>query len=176
MALKDKYYTISQASEWLNVTRQTFSRWIKEGKFSTEKVGRETLIEKNQVWQYKNKAWANTILGTIDNVIFEFAFKEFVRDVKDFASFGIESFGHMFGPFTITATVDSPIFEYSIKKTNGEKINITARVDEVVISRKDRNTESVSAKIKEINRVTTIVTERPPDSKKGTKGKKGAVR
>lgn len=45
--LADEYITISQAAKAVNVTRQTVSRWIKQGKISAEKIGRETLIEKD---------------------------------------------------------------------------------------------------------------------------------
>lgn len=53
MALKDSYFTISQAAKHLGVTRQTVSRWVAEGKLLTEKVGRETLIEKAELERYR---------------------------------------------------------------------------------------------------------------------------
>ena len=40
MALKDKYLTISEAAKELGVTRQSISRWIKEGRVTAEKIGR----------------------------------------------------------------------------------------------------------------------------------------
>ena len=46
MSLKDKYFTISEAAKEADVTRQTISRWINQGKLKAEKIGRETLIEK----------------------------------------------------------------------------------------------------------------------------------
>jgi excisionase family DNA binding protein len=52
MALKDTYYTISQAAKELGVTRQSVSRWIREGKLHGERIGRETLIKKDEVEQY----------------------------------------------------------------------------------------------------------------------------
>jgi excisionase family DNA binding protein len=52
MALKDKYCTISEAAEEVGVTRQTVSRWIKDGKLPVEKIGRETLIEKKVIHKY----------------------------------------------------------------------------------------------------------------------------
>jgi excisionase family DNA binding protein len=42
--LKDRYMTISQAAKELGITRQTVSRWIREGKIEAEQVGREKLI------------------------------------------------------------------------------------------------------------------------------------
>ena len=49
MAIKDKYLTISDAAKELGVTRQTISRWIRSGNVSAEKVGREMLIEKDEL-------------------------------------------------------------------------------------------------------------------------------
>jgi excisionase family DNA binding protein len=48
MALKDSYFTITQAAKELGVTRQTISRWIEQGKLSAERVGREILIAKQE--------------------------------------------------------------------------------------------------------------------------------
>jgi excisionase family DNA binding protein len=46
MTLKNKYFTISEAARESEVTRQTISRWVREGKLPAEKIGRETLIKK----------------------------------------------------------------------------------------------------------------------------------
>jgi excisionase family DNA binding protein len=54
MSIKDNYFTLSEAANELNVTRQTVFRWIKSGKITAEKVGRETLIEKTEVFRYKD--------------------------------------------------------------------------------------------------------------------------
>lgn len=50
VGLADEYVTISQAAKAVNVTRQTISRWVKQGKISAEKIGRETLIEKDSLF------------------------------------------------------------------------------------------------------------------------------
>ena len=47
--LKDRYFTVSQAAAELKVSRQTVSHWIKEGKLTAERIGREALIEKVEV-------------------------------------------------------------------------------------------------------------------------------
>lgn len=52
MGLKDTYFTISQAAKQMGVTRQTISRWIEEGKFPAEKIGREVLIKKDDLRKY----------------------------------------------------------------------------------------------------------------------------
>ena len=49
MALKDEYLTISQAAEDLGVTRQTISRWVAKGEIPAERIGRETLIHKDDL-------------------------------------------------------------------------------------------------------------------------------
>lgn len=47
MKLKDSYYTITEASKELGISRQTISRWITTGKIVAETVGREKLIKKD---------------------------------------------------------------------------------------------------------------------------------
>jgi len=47
--LADNYFTVTQASNYLMVTRQTIHRWIKDGQFNTERVGRECLIAKSEI-------------------------------------------------------------------------------------------------------------------------------
>ena len=49
MGLRDKYITISEAAKEVGVTRQTISRWIRTEKVFAEKLGRETLIEKEEL-------------------------------------------------------------------------------------------------------------------------------
>lgn len=55
MALKDKYFTITEAARMAAVTRQTISRWVAEGHLPAEKVGRQVLIDKNDFGQYLMK-------------------------------------------------------------------------------------------------------------------------
>jgi len=55
MAIKDKYFTISEAAREMNVTRQTISRWISQGKLVGEKIGRETLIKKKDLSEYQQQ-------------------------------------------------------------------------------------------------------------------------
>jgi excisionase family DNA binding protein len=52
LALKDNYFTITEAAKQLNVTRQTVSRWIASGVISGEKIGRETLIDRHELEQF----------------------------------------------------------------------------------------------------------------------------
>ena len=63
MALKDKYFTISEAAQELGVTRQTISRWVASGRLPAEKVGRETLIEKTQLQRYGDDSLSRSIMA-----------------------------------------------------------------------------------------------------------------
>ena len=54
MALKDKYFTISEAAKQLGVTRQTISRWVAKGYVPADKIGRETLIKQKDLNKYQN--------------------------------------------------------------------------------------------------------------------------
>ncbi len=54
MAIKDEYFTISETAKELGVTRQTISRWVAKGKITTEKIGRERLIKKEDIEKYKS--------------------------------------------------------------------------------------------------------------------------
>lgn len=49
MQIVDYFYTEQQAAKLLGVNRITIWRWIKEGKFSTQQVGREVLIPKWEI-------------------------------------------------------------------------------------------------------------------------------
>jgi excisionase family DNA binding protein len=55
MAVKDNYYTISEAAKAIGVARQTVSHWINDGKIPAEKVGRAMLIDKQKLHQYNNE-------------------------------------------------------------------------------------------------------------------------
>ena len=52
MAIKDSYFTITQAAKEMNISRQTMSNWISEGKIQAETIGREKLINKEQLYAY----------------------------------------------------------------------------------------------------------------------------
>ena len=46
--LRDDYLTITQAAQYVNVTRQTIYRWVKRG-LRSDKVGRVTLIKRDDI-------------------------------------------------------------------------------------------------------------------------------
>lgn len=77
MALKDHYLTISQTAELMRVTRQTVSRWVANGQVPTEKVGRETLIDKAALLQYRQASLAENVASQIVQIILQ-AYREYI--------------------------------------------------------------------------------------------------
>lgn len=65
MSLKEDYLTIFQTSKFLGVTRQTVSRWIKEGKLPIEKIGRQMFIKIEDVLEYQSNILGELIINTI---------------------------------------------------------------------------------------------------------------
>ena len=65
MPLREDYLTIAEASKFLGVTRQTVSRWIKEHKFSVEKIGRQMLLDTSDVVEFQTAILGSTILNLI---------------------------------------------------------------------------------------------------------------
>jgi excisionase family DNA binding protein len=64
--LTDEYVTISQAAKAVNVTRQTISRWIRQGKIPAEKIGRETLLEKERLFLLYDEKMRDYFSESID--------------------------------------------------------------------------------------------------------------
>jgi excisionase family DNA binding protein len=73
MALKEQYFTVSEAATYLGVTRQTISRWIKKGRFRAERFGREILIDKvsldNYRFNYRDRIIGNKILQNFTDLV-----------------------------------------------------------------------------------------------------------
>ena len=60
MTIQDEYSTISEAARDLGVTRQTVSRWIASGGLPAERIGREKLIKKDDIFTFsfnRNYEW-----------------------------------------------------------------------------------------------------------------------
>ncbi len=113
MALKDSYITISEAAKKAGVTRQTVSRWIKDGKLPAEKIGRETLIKKKDLTKIGQARLAETFdsavllsfiseirergkysendeITHIGNLVFDIKKQDGTHDIADVRSFVIE--------------------------------------------------------------------------------------
>ncbi len=72
MSLKDSYFTVTQAAKELGVTRKTISRWLVDGKLSAEKVGREKLIPKGDVYSLAFVGDAIRFIPKVWNALEEF--------------------------------------------------------------------------------------------------------
>lgn len=68
MALKDNYITITQAAKQLGVTRQTISRWVAKEYVPAEKIGRETLIRKKDLYKYRRWKFSEVAADSIINL------------------------------------------------------------------------------------------------------------
>ena len=55
MELSEFFYTAGQAAKLLDVTRITVWRWVKEGKFNAQFIGREALIPRWEVEMLREK-------------------------------------------------------------------------------------------------------------------------
>jgi excisionase family DNA binding protein len=64
MQILDYFYTEQQAAKILAVNRITIWRWIKDGKFTSQQVGREVLIPK---WEIELIKQTRTLKPGIDN-------------------------------------------------------------------------------------------------------------
>lgn len=76
MALKDRYYTISDVAETVGVTRQTVSRWIKQNKLKAEKIGRESLIERDILFNFLDARPIPQLLDYEMTQAFKYYFEE----------------------------------------------------------------------------------------------------
>jgi excisionase family DNA binding protein len=65
MPFREDYLTIAEASKFLGVTRQTVSRWIKDGRFNIEKFGRQILIDEHDVLELQGNILGSLIIRTI---------------------------------------------------------------------------------------------------------------
>jgi len=71
MAIKNMYYTISEAAEELDTSRQTIYRWIANNKIPTEKIGGVVLIEKTVVDKYAEDRFMESMMGMFDRIAFD---------------------------------------------------------------------------------------------------------
>jgi len=71
MALKDMYFSISEAAEELKVSRQTIYRWIADKKIPSEKVGGVILVEKVAINKYAIERATEFISSMFDSLSFD---------------------------------------------------------------------------------------------------------
>ena len=119
MAIKDKYFTITEAAKYLHVTRQTIGLWIKEGKLPAESVGRETIIEKSQIEKYKL------------NEFFEFvkfeAIEQLQRAIMESYGFGVVA------EITLQETQKDGIFIFGVTKKDGRNDVVEIQINRVSV-------------------------------------------
>jgi excisionase family DNA binding protein len=65
MSIKDEYYTLGEAANELDVTRQTLFRWIKAHKYKVEKIGRETLIERKVIDEQRAEKYFDQVSAIV---------------------------------------------------------------------------------------------------------------
>jgi len=121
MALKDEYYTISEAAEQVGVTRQTISRWINEGKLLAEKIGRETLIKIEQVNQLIDERLTVLIGKYVDRRLGTFLKEKYNYTKGDI----IEPLGTKRKPFAIG---------YSVRRKDGNREKVWIHIGKVEFS------------------------------------------
>ena len=135
MALKDNYFTVSEAAKEIGVTRQTISRWVREGKVPAEKIGRETLIDKTKFDEYLRRSIGPRIADTIVDMA-----KLYVREAYDYVgrdSIELTNIHHFGG-----------VFQFRVTKSDGtqEIVNVRAAVE----LKKKGNRPLVSFGVREI--------------------------
>jgi len=129
MVLKDKYFTVSEAAKELGVTRQTISRWISTGKIPAEKIGREKLMLKKDVYDAKGRApFINSLIEKLRTQL------DYSEEDK------IEEIGHYAGltKFLVTRTdgtrerLEIPVSKMELVKTDKGKYSLQLEFERIV--------------------------------------------
>jgi len=124
MALKDSYCTISEAAKDLGGTRQTISRWIRQGKISGEKIGREMLIKKSDLRASQSKrvayAAADKVMGLMNEEITKYCREK--GYIADNEAIEVVGEGHVIIP---TRKIDDRLMKLS--RGDWEEINTRCR-------------------------------------------------
>lgn len=145
MALKDTYYTISEAAKALGVARQTISHWINDGKISAEKVGRAMLIDKQKIHEYNNERLADEKRYSTEGQLICFIREKYNYTNEDEIIFTGLDFSELFDAIIIKNNpTDSKIaksmvkwgFRVTLKNGTREKILIQMGEPEHLIRKK----------------------------------------
>jgi excisionase family DNA binding protein len=129
MALKDKYFTVSEAAKELGVTRQTISRWISTGKIPAEKIGREKLILKKDIQDAQKRA--PFINSLIERLRIQLGYSEEDK---------IEEIGHYAGLIKFLVTridgtrerLEIPVSKMELVKTDKGKYSLQMDFERIV--------------------------------------------
>lgn len=136
MSIKEQYFTISQAANYMDVTRQTISRWIAQGRFPAEKVGREVIIKQIDFYRYENQLIGEKL---INNVVFYCRY--LVKESYDFKDEDIIEFNGI-------VDIDNSIYQFIVTRTNGVKDKINVKLSIVIVPRE--KTYTIDVKMREI--------------------------
>jgi excisionase family DNA binding protein len=115
MALKDKYFTVSEAAKIAGVTRQTISRWIAEGHLIPEKVGRHVLIEKKDFGHYLRRQNVYKMAVQIIDGLVERIRQEYKYTEKDKIGF-------------LKLDFEKDIFHFSVNREDGTHETVSVSV------------------------------------------------
>lgn len=158
MGLKDDYLTISEVARRLEVSRQTIWRWVNDGKFTAEKVGRQVFIPKEDVKEYESRTHRQIWICKL------------IEGVKDYIS---EQYGYSPDDIIVGDDVDKDTWTFSVDRKDGTHEKVYVRVgDPERLSRKKGNPfllSGLKVPIKGISRKQHIKSakKKSPTTKKG---------
>jgi len=157
MALKDVYYTISEAAKELNVSRQTLYRWIADNKIQVEKIGGVTLIEKPKVVEYGVKKFYESAYQVMDSRCIDQIRKQYGYSNED---------------KIVRIEPEDDYLVYLVTRKNGrqEKIKIGDVEVAISVSREQGGVKVTDLKFKEV-----IKEEETPLGRSGRKTKRGVM-
>lgn len=117
MALKDNYFTVTEAAERVGVTRQTVYRWIRQREFPIEQIGKEILIEKKPFQKYFFDKMREESASLIIDTIKIFTQAEYEYGWRD--------------KFELIDVKKNNIFQFRVTKKDGmeETVNVKAVVE-----------------------------------------------
>ena len=147
MALKDKFFNISEAASYLDVTRQTVARWISEGRLVGEKVGGIVLIDRDDVYKYDNDRALADISQSVIRLI--------INRLRDELKLSKEDL------IVWTKSIEDGVFTFSLHKANGSHqmvhidigtlIEISVRKNTWHLALPTLNTRNISVEDEEVD-------------------------
>ena len=152
MAIKDLYYTISEAAKELNVSRQTIYRWIADDKIPTEKIGGVILVEKGAINKHAAKRFMESMSQLFDGLAFDALRQELGYTDEDIIE---------------RAKNERDYLVFLVTRKNGTREKVLVGGSEITMAsdRKQKTPVFSGMKLKEITRTDY----KEPKSKKGRK-------
>ncbi len=122
MALKDTYFTISEAAKQLKVTRQTISRWVAKGNIPAEKIGREVLIKRGDLHKYHSTKVGRFVADSVTSLCLS-AVEDYARE---------KGYGTRDGEYIKYLDKDEPLEPGYHRLTDEEKAEIVTRLKPIL--------------------------------------------